>query len=64
MALISFFDTESFVKEIISSVARCELLTLNCVLFGKVPSNFWTFFYMCGFCFFFKVLIRRGREGK
>ena len=38
MALISFFDTESFVKEIISIhfVARCELLTLCTVWKGSL----------------------------
>lgn len=44
MALISFFDTESFIKEIISIhfVARCELLTteLTVPVLGKGPSNF------------------------
>lgn len=63
MALISFFDTESFVKETISIhfVARCELLTLNCVLFGKGSSNFLTFFlYVCVFLSSYE----KGREGK
>ena len=38
MALISFLDTESFVKEIISIhfVARCELLTLCTVWKGSL----------------------------
>lgn len=69
MALISFFDTESFVKETISiyCVARCELLTMCTVWKGSLKFFDIFFLYVCFFVFgglFFKVLMRRGGLGQ
>lgn len=52
MALISFFDTESFVKETISiyCVARCELLTMCTVWKGSL--KFFDIFFFLYVCFF------------
>lgn len=68
MALISFFDTESFVKETISiyCVARCELLTMCTVWKGSLKF-FDIFFFVCVFfCFwgaFFLSSYEKGRVG-